>query len=64
MQHRRDAHRVNSFTSVSAAENLASQLDSRYTTLLELPYNASVEMCVVDPVHNLFLGAAKRVFSK
>ena len=63
-QHRRDAYRVKNCTSETAAEKLASELGSRYTVLLELPYYASIEMCVVDPMHNLFLGTAKRVFSK
>lgn len=48
----------------SAAEKLASELGYRYTVLLELPYYASVEMCIIDPMHNLFLGTAKRVFTK
>ena len=63
-QHRRDAYRVKNFTSESASEKLASQLGLWYTVLLERPYYTSVEMCVIDPMHNLFLGTAKRVFSK
>lgn len=50
--------------SATAADKLASELGSRYTILLELPYYASIEMCIIDPMHNLFLGTAKRVFSK
>ena len=63
-QHRRDAYRVKNCTSESASEKLASQLGVRYTVLLELPYYTSIEMCVIDPMHNLFLGTAKKVFSK
>ena len=63
-QHRRDAYIVKNCTSETAAEKPASELGSRYTVLVELPYYASIEMCVVDPMHNLFLGTAKRVFSK
>lgn len=63
-QHRRDAYRVKNCVSGTAAEKLASELGCRYTVLLELPYYSSIEMCVVDPMHNLFLGTAKRVFSK
>ena len=63
-QHRRDAYRVKNCTSESASEKLASQLGVRYTVLLELPYYTSIEMCVIDHMHNLFLGTAKRVFSK
>ena len=50
--------------SESAAEKLASELGYRYTVLFELLYYASVEMCIIDPMHNLFLGTAKRVFTK
>ena len=63
-QHRRDAYRVKNCRSENAAEKLASQLGVRYTVLFELPYYTSIEMCVIDPMHNLFLGTAKRVFSK
>ncbi|KAL9964950.1 hypothetical protein ACROYT_G028667 [Oculina patagonica] len=63
-QHRRDANKVKNCQSQSASDKLASQLGCRYTSLLELPYYASIEMCVIDPMHNLFLGTAKRVFSK
>ena len=63
-QHQRDAYQVKNCTSESASEKLASQLGVRYTVLLELPYYTSIEMCVIDPMHNLFLGTAKRVFSK
>ena len=63
-QHRRDAYRVKNCKSGNAAEKLASQLGVRYTVLFALPYYTSIEMCVIDPMHNLFLGTAKRVFSK
>ena len=63
-EHRRHAYRVKNCASESAAEKLASELGYRYTVLLELPYYASVEMCIIDPMHNLFLGTAKRVFTK
>ena len=63
-QHRRDACRVKNCTSESASEKLASQLGLRYTVLLEIPYYKSIEMCVIDPMHNLFLRTAKRLFSK
>lgn len=63
-QHRRDANRVKTCKSQNASDKLASQLGCRYTYLLELPYYASIEMCIIDPMHNLFLGTAKRVFTK
>ena len=63
-QHRRDAEKVKNCTSKTASKKKASHLGTRYTVLLELPYYSSVTMCVIDPMHNLFLGTAKRVFSK
>lgn len=41
---------------------MESTLGSRYTSLLELPYYGSITMCVIDPMHNLFLGSAKKMF--
>ena len=32
----------------------------RYTILLELPYFDPARMCIIDPMHNLFLGTAKK----
>ncbi|PFX13057.1 hypothetical protein AWC38_SpisGene22896 [Stylophora pistillata] len=63
-QHRRDANRVKNCKSQYASDKLASELGCRYTNLLELPYYASIEMCIIDPRHNLFLGTAKRVLTK
>ena len=34
----------------------------RYTPLMELDYFGSVQQHVVNPMHNLFLGTAKRMF--
>ena len=61
-QHRQDAYRVRNCK--SETEKLASKLGTRYTALLELPYYEAIQMCAIDPMHNLFLGTAKRVFSK
>ena len=63
-QHRRDAYKVKNCKSATERSKMASKLGSRYTILLELPYYSSITMCVIDPMHNLFLGTAKRVFSK
>ena len=59
-EHRRHAYRAKNCLSESAAEKWASELGYRYTVLSELPYYASVEMCILDPMHNLFLETAKR----
>ena len=46
----------------TSRNHMESQLGTRYTALLDLPYYASVSMCVIDPMHNLYLGTAKRIF--
>ena len=61
-QHRRDTYRVKNCRSENAAEKLASQLGVKYTVLFELPYYTSIEMCVIDPMHNLFLGQRRGSF--
>ena len=63
-QHRRDANRVKNCKSQNASDKVASELGCRYTYLLELPHCGSSEMCIFDPMHNMFLGTAKRVFTK
>ena len=50
--------------SENAAEKLASQLGVTFTVSFELLYYTSIEMCMIEPMHNLFLETAKRVFSK
>ena len=46
-------------TGISAAE---SRYGVRYSVLLALPYFDAVRFTVVDVMHNLFLGTAKRMF--
>ena len=47
-------------TGISAAE---SRYGIRYSVLLALPYFNAVRFTVVDVMHNLFLGTAKRICS-
>ena len=43
---------------------MESMLGTRYTSLLKLhvPYYGSITMCVINPMHNLFLGTAEKTF--
>lgn len=41
-----------------------SELGCRYSSLLQLPYFNVVRMLIIDPMHNLYLGTAKHVFSR
>ena len=40
---------------------MESQLGCRYSVLLKLPYFNPINMLVIDPMHNLFLGTAKHM---
>lgn len=44
-------------------ERLEKEYGVRYSVLLELDYFDPVRMTVIDPMHNLFLGTAKRMIS-
>ncbi len=43
---------------------IESKSGYRYTELLKLPYFNPSRMLAVDPMHNLFLGSAKRILKK
>lgn len=61
-QHRRDAIKTTKCKTKTKRKKMESSLGSRYTELLRLPYYGSVTMCIIDPMHNLFLGTAKKLF--
>ncbi len=50
---------------INAAKNKRNKLESefgcRYTVFLQLPYFDPTRMLIIDPMHNLFLGIAKRM---
>ena len=60
--HRQNARKLQNCRTKTQRKKMESMLGSRYTSLLELPYYGSVTMCVIDPMHNLFLGTAKKMF--
>ena len=41
-----------------------SELGCHYSVLLKLPYFDPVRMTIIDPMHNLYLGTAKRILKK
>lgn len=51
---------VRSKTKISR-EKLEKEYGVRYSVLLELEYFDPVTMTIIDPMHNLFLGTAKRM---
>ena len=59
-RHRSDVVKVLKCTSKIEQVKKESRLGCRYSVLLELPYFCPIEMLLIDPMHNLFLGTAKR----
>ena len=57
----RQANEIKNQTSQDDADKLTSLYGTRYTELLRLPYFDSVRFTIIDPMHNLFLGTAKRM---
>ena len=41
-------------------KSIEKEYGIRYSVLLELPYFNPIRQTVIDPMHNLFLGTAKR----
>lgn len=60
--HRLNARKIERCRTKTERKKMESKLGTRYTSLLQLPYYGSITMCVIDPMHNLFLGTAKKMF--
>ena len=60
-QHRGDVEKILKCNSKTEKLKLESELGCRYSVLLDLPYFDPVKMTPIDPMHNLFLGTAKRM---
>ena len=58
-RHRSDVIKVLKSTSKTEQAKEESRLGCRYSVLLELPSFRPIEMLLIDPMHNLFLGTAK-----
>ena len=57
--HRFDVNKIKACTTKTEMEKLESRLGCRYSVLLDLSYFCLIEMLLIDPMHNLFLGTAK-----
>ena len=55
----KDVSKVQKCTSKTQRDKKESELGCRYSCLLDLPYFRPIEMMLIDPMHNLFLGTAK-----
>lgn len=54
-----EAMKYSSCVTKSERSEIERRSGVRYSYLLELPYFNAPRMCVVDPMHNLLLGASK-----
>ena len=63
-QHRSNVQTIIQCTTNSEQKKKESELGCRYSCLIELPYFDPVRMLTVDPMHNLYLGTAKRIMQK
>ena len=57
--HRADVQNLLKCTSKTEQAKEASHIGCHYSVLLDLPYFRPIEMFLIDPMHNLFLGTAK-----
>ena len=57
--HRSDVKKVMAEKTITQRNKKESELGCRYSILLELSYFHPIEMLLIDPMHNLFLGTAK-----
>ena len=58
-QHRSNVKETLKCTTKTKRAKKESELGCRYSVLLDLPYFRPIEMLLIDPMHNLFLGTAK-----
>lgn len=58
-RHRSDVNKLFKCTTKTQRDKKEIELGCRYSSLLKLSYFRPVEMVLIDPMHNLFLGTAK-----
>ena len=56
------SNRVKNAGSKAEADRLSRDYGTFYSVLIELEYFDAIQFCVIDPMHNLFLGTAKKMF--
>ena len=61
--HRQQMTEIMGKTTKTEREELESKYGTRYSSLIRLPYYDSVRFAIIDPMHNLFLGTAKKMIS-
>lgn len=61
--HRQKAKDICKAQSKREKEKLEKENGLRYSKLLDLPYYDAIKFCLIDPMHNLFLGTSKKMFT-
>ena len=56
LTHRSEMEEIRRCNTKTSREAKESELGTRYSVLIELPYYDSIRMGIIDPMHNLFLG--------
>ena len=60
-RHRKDISESSKCKTKTERANKESEIGCRFSELLRLPYFDPVNMLIIDPMHNLFLGSAKYI---
>lgn len=60
-KHRADSAATRECNTKTEKETRERRLGVRYSVFLQLDYYSSVRMCIIDPMHNLFLGTGKQL---
>ena len=60
-QHKLYIIRIRQCKTKTGRAHLESKCGSRYSILLDLPFFDPIRMTIIDPMHNLYLGSAKRL---
>ena len=60
-QHRESAEKHRLATTKTEMKRIERDTGVRYSVLLKLPYFNAPRMCIIDPMHNLFLGTAQKM---
>ena len=61
--HKTIAQRLHSCTTKSEREKMEKENGLRWVPFLNLTYFDPIQFCAIDPMHNLFLGSAKKMFA-
>ena len=60
-RHRKDISELSKCKTKTERAHKQSEIGCRFSELLRLPYFDPVNMLIIDPMHNLFLGSAKYI---